>query len=424
MEQVQVKSLSEAIRVLKLGRATFYRYVDQGRITIERVYSGNELIYNVYKSPSQPKAAFSDKGALNQGGVAMVTQPSLNHQGINQSVSHAQFLDEWIAWKDEGVGTKAWSSSHKKKCLRYVGYFFKAHKQVSADNLEKFLIETPVLQWALRRAKHAAVSSYAKFLYKKKKVMTRTEYYEIRGLYPKKPKDYKRNIKIIHEEHIPPIMNSIRELYAADSYKVSLLTNLVIFLSETGVRISEAGSITLDNLFFNDDPEQAYVYLPEYITKNGKERYVPFSPEAQQAVREFLKVRPADVAFDQVFLFHHRVWGHTTIKPTSVGHIFEDVGEHCGVPFTAHSFRHYRVTTWANDPNISITDVQYWAGHETLAVTQGYVHVRGKQSVKAAFSKHSKDNGAIQVGNLLTMLDKLSGLSPEERKAFLGLAVS
>jgi integrase len=164
--------------------------------------------------------------------------------------------------------------------------------------------------------------------------------------------------------------------------------------------------------------------LPEYITKNGRERYVPFSPEAQQAVRAFLKVRPTDVAFDQVFLFYHRAWGYTTIKATSVGHIFEDVSEHSKVPFTAHAFRHYRITKWANDPNISITDVQYWAGHETLAVTQGYVHVRGKHSVKAAFSKHTSENGAIQMNNLLTMLDKLSNLSPEERKALLGLAVS
>lgn len=421
MEQVQAKSLSEAIKTLKLGRATFYRYVDQGKLVVERVYTETGLIYNVYKSPSQPKAAFSDKGALEQGGAAMASQPGLH---AIRSVSHVQFMDEWIAWKDEGIGTKGWSRSHKKKCLRYVGLFFKTYKYVSADNLEKFLVETPVIRWPLRRAKHAAVSSYAKFLYKKKKLLSRTEYYEIRGLYPKKPKDYKRDIKIIHGEHIPPILSAIQELYSFDSHKVALLTNLVIFLSETGVRISEAGAVTLENLFFNDDPEQAYIYLPEYITKNGRERYVPFSPAAQQAVRDFLKVRPNDVAFDQIFLFNHRVWGYTTIKPTSIGHIFEDVREQCKIPFTAHSFRHYRITAWANDPNISITDVQYWAGHETLAVTQGYVHVRGKQSVRAAFSKHSKDNGAVQVGNLMTMLDKLSDLSPEERKALLGLAVS
>jgi integrase len=357
MEQIQVRSLSEAIKILKLGRATFYRYTEQGKLSVERVYTENGLIYNIYKSPSQPKAAFSEKGALNSGGVAMVTQPNLTRQETSQSVSHAQFLDEWIAWKDEGVGTKAWSTSHKKKCLRYVGHFFKTYKQVSAENLEQFLIETPVLQWALRRAKHSAVSSYAKFLYRKKKLVSRNEYYEIRGLYPKKPKDYKRDIKLIHGEHIPAILESIQALYSSDAHKVSLLTNLVIFLSETGLRISEAGAITLDNLFFHEDPEQAYVYLPEYITKNGKERYVPFSPEAQQAIRAFLRIRPKDVAFDQVFLFNHRVWGYTTIKATSIGHIFEDVSEHCQVPFTAHSFRHYRITTWANDPNISITDV-------------------------------------------------------------------
>lgn len=418
------KSMSEAVRKLGIGRTSFYRYIEQGKITAERVYIGENQIYNVYKSPSQPKAAFSEKGALVTGGVAMVTQPNLTSQETSQSVSHAQFLEEWIAWKDEGVGTKSWSTSHKKKCLRYVGLFFKSFRQVSAENLEKYLVETPILQWSLRRAKHAAVSSYAKFLYRKKKVLNRTEYYEIRGLYPKKPKDYKRDIKIIHSEHIPAILNSIQELYSYDSYKVALLTNLVIFLSETALRISEAAAITLGNLSFNDDPEQAYIHLPEYITKNGRERYVPFSPEAQQAVRAFLRVRPNDVAFDQVFLFNHRAWGYTTIKATSVGHIFEDVSEHCKVPFTAHAFRHYRITKWANDPNISITDVQYWAGHETLAVTQGYVHVRGKHSVKAAFAKHSKDNGANQMGSLLTLLDKLSDLSPEERKALLGMAVS
>lgn len=437
MESIQATSMSEAARILNIARKSLYRYIDQGKLTVERVDTGSGMIYNVYQSPSQPQAAFSSQGAPTEGGVAMVTEPAFNQpEEINEptpDVPHLQLFDEWVSWKDEGVGTKTWSASHKKKCLRYTKRFFKTYNSVTYENLEKYLLETPIHQWALRRAKHSAVSSFAKFLYKKKRLMSRTEYYEIIGLYPKKPKDYKRDIKIITEEHLEPILKAIGVLYANDPYKVSMLRNLVVFLSETAVRISEAGSIVLNNLSFSDDPEESYVYLPEHITKNGKERYVPFSKKAQDAVREYLRVRPDDVAFDHVFLCHHRVWGYTTVKGTTIGHIFEDVSEQCNIPFTAHSFRHYRITKWANDPNISITDVQYWAGHETLMVTQGYIHVRGRQSIKAAFSKGAPKpaqqptlEGKSKLENLVQLLGKMETLniSPEEQLNMLKLMVT
>lgn len=423
MEQIQVRSLSEAIKALKLSRSTFYRYVDQGRIRLERVYKENELIYNVYQKPSQPKAALEESASEREATLDNGFSSHASVQPVETGTPHKKFLDEWIEWRDEGIGTRNWSASHKKRSVALVKKFFEKWEYVTPETAEKFLLETPVIQYSQRRCKHAAISSFAKFLLQKKRLMDRSVYFEIKALYPKKPKDYKRDIKIIHQEDIGPIMDAVSALFSHDSYKVTLLHSLIIFLSETGVRISEAGGLIKQNLCFNEDLEQAYVHLPEHITKNGKERYVPFSLEAQKAVREYFRIRPDDVAFDQVFLFNHRAWGYTTLKPTSVGHIFEKVSEQSKVPFTAHSFRHYRITAWANDPNISITDVQYWAGHETLTITQGYIHVRGRQSVRAAFSKQGNTN-ELKLGNLVDLLDKLSGLSPEERKAFLGLAVS
>ncbi|MBY0451254.1 MAG: site-specific integrase [Cyanobacteria bacterium] len=399
-EPFEVKSIKEIMKRLKINRDSYYFYVRDGQIVVERVYKENSLIYNVYQKPSQPKAALERTASEREATMdhecevvspepeqVTVDEPPVEELDTDQlKVPHKRFMDEWILWRDEGIGTKNWSASHKKRSVSLMKKFFGQWKYLTPEAAEEYLLQTPVASYSQRRCKHAALSSYAKFLNQKKKLINREAYFDIKALYPKKPKDYIRDIKIIHDEHIEPILNTIPKLYSHDAYKKTLLRSLIIFLSETAVRISEAAGLVSQNLVFNKDPRQAYVYLPEHITKNGKERYVPFSPKAQAAVKEYLQIRPTDTAFDQVFLFNHRVWGYSTLKPTSVGHIFTDMSNHCGIPFSAHTFRHYRITKWANDPKISVTDVQYWAGHESLMVTQGYIHVRGLHSIQAAFS--------------------------------------
>ena len=438
---LEALSLSEAAKTLKLGRTTFYRYIEQGKIAVERVDRDGQVIYNIYQKPSQPQAALDRTASEREATMESEAIPNVLNlpaqpvRLVEEAVSHAGFTDEWIEWRDEGIGTKNWSKNHKKRSVALMKKYFQQWDTVTPESAELFLLQTPVTSYSTRRCKHAAFSSFAKFLTQKKKMMDRATYFEIKALYPKKPKDYKREIKVIHEEHIEPILKAIAEVNAHDSYKVVLLRSLVIFLSETGVRISEAAGLVHQNMGFDDDLEQAYIHLPEHITKNGKERYVPFSAEAQAAVKEYLRVRPKETPLEQVFLFDHWAWGSTTLKPTSVAHNFKKVSDHCGIPFSAHAFRHYRITQWANDPGIAITDVQYWAGHETLMVTQGYIHIRGRHSIKAAYASKAPqapqavtepvaaDNNRIdKLVNLLEKMEHL-GLPPEEKqKVFLQLA--
>jgi integrase/recombinase XerD len=140
--------------------------------------------------------------------------------------------------------------------------------------------------------------------------------------------------------------------------------------------------LSISDLHFSDDSKKAFVRVR--CGKGGKERYVPFSMPAQEAIREYLKHRP-NVESNKLFWAYNPKYGYTPIIRDCVIRRMKQISDRCGIRFTAHSFRHYRITRWANSPKIPITMVQLWAGHSSLIVTQRYIHTRNEEALAFAF---------------------------------------
>jgi integrase len=222
------------------------------------------------------------------------------------------------------------------------------------------------------------VSSFAKFL-DQKGFLQAGEYQRIRGLYPKKSPYYQPIQKIIRKEDLEILIKTAMAGHVF--YQALLNKTLLIFLSETGLRVSEAAGLTLNDAQYCDIPAKAYIRT---FGKGGKWRLVPFSKLAQKTVSEYLRHRP-QVQSVALFLAFNPRHGHTPITSDGIIRRFKTLSEETGIPFSAHSLRHYRITEWASNPRIPITTVQKWAGHTTLTVTQRYIHITDDDALQAAF---------------------------------------
>lgn len=330
-------TVEDILKHTGIPRPTLYRLKKQGLLKITAVETDNGLVYQ-----------FED------------------HRRMNNSESLVQ---EWIAWREGGIGIKPWSPQTRKKYVRYLDKHLARYGSVSVSSLETHLMSIPATQPLKRIAIHAACSSFARFLKEKKGLLTHNDYCSIRLLYPKLSYDYKPSQQIISAEDLACILH----------YADYLDRAFIGFLSETGLRVGEACELKMQDLMFSDEPKLAKI--KDVVGKGGKSRVVPFSRKAQEFIREYLKIKPG-LYGDYVFVMKR---SRTKCLVETMGHRFERLSKRCGVPFSAHSFRHYRITIWANNPLIPITTTQKWAGHETLAITQRYIHTTDDMALAAAY---------------------------------------
>lgn len=298
-----------------------------------------------------------------------------------QKEDHDQYIDEWVQWREAGLYVRPWSKTYKRVQLIQLNLYFKKYKMVSHTNLAEWLSEIPPEKHSNRKDRHAAVSSLAKYL-SLKDIISQEECIKIKGIYPKKPPGYQPDQRVIYEEDLNALL--IEASKGHSSYQKLLNQTMLIFLSETGLRVSEACNLTREDIRFSDDPKQAFIKVKN--GKGGKSRVVPFSKAAQDCLRKYLDVLSIELQGKKIlFWSFNPKHGYTPLTGDCIGRRFQLLSQKTGIHFSAHSLRHYRITQWANNPRIPITVVQKWAGHSSLEVTQKYIHIRDEDALIAAF---------------------------------------
>jgi integrase len=296
--------------------------------------------------------------------------------------SHQRYMKAWIAWKEENLHIKSWQPRYKRDQVAYLKKYFAQFDEVSAENLETWLRAVPASQVTKRRHMHSCVSSIARYLYEQEKLITPEEYARIKMLYPKKPPGYEPKQVILFDEDLSTIKQNIDKYYEDREYMKLLVDTLITFLSETGVRVSELADIREEHLHFGELHQKPFVKVKG---KYGKTRKVPFSKKAQSAIKQYLVLRPSGINLDALFYVQNeknKIW--TGLKANWVTHEFQRFSAAIKIPFTPHSFRHYKVTKWANTPQIPINTVRLWAGHSSVTVTEKYIHTGDDDALAAA----------------------------------------
>ena len=165
----------------------------------------------------------------------------------------------------------------------------------------------------------------------------------------------------------------------------ALLKALVLFLYGTGLRISEALSLKISNLLWEGDRPVAL----RVLGKRDKERLVPLSPVAEEALRAWLPLRGK--VQGPVFALLHDYPRAKRGKAPSAAYVearFRAMALRVGLDpkrFTPHKLRHAYATALV-EAGVDLAAVKDLLGHETLATTGIYVHASRERLRRAVAS--------------------------------------
>ena len=160
---------------------------------------------------------------------------------------------------------------------------------------------------------------------------------------------------------------------------------LTLFLN-CGLRLAELCSLNLGDI----KPDGTMTVTG----KGNKERLVYLNSACQNAVQEYLAVRPGDNinAADRNALFVSR--NKRRISPKTVQHIVKSYLEKAGLGdqgFSTHKLRHTAATLMYQHGQVDIRVLKDILGHANLGTTQIYTHVSDKQ-IKNAVDKNPLSN--------------------------------
>ena len=208
------------------------------------------------------------------------------------------------------------------------------------------------------------------------------------------PKQTRTLPKVLTEGEVDTLIKSCTEMSnGADGVRLACLLELIY---ATGVRVSELVSLTLDAIQDNGN------YL--VVTgKGGRERIVPLSQPAKEALNGYLEVRNNFIAPHRKnrqakWLFPSRTseLGHLTRQ--RFAQLLKDLAEFSGVDadrVSPHILRHAFATHLLNH-GADLRSVQKMLGHADIATTQIYTQILDEQAKKEVSDKHPLSTGTTK----------------------------
>lgn len=143
--------------------------------------------------------------------------------------------------------------------------------------------------------------------------------------------------------------------------------SIVIFMLNTGLRLSETIALDLDDLEISERKGKVLIRQG----KGNKERVVPMNTDARDAVREWLKARPQSNC--------KRLWlavegvEDQGLTCRTVQRILKRYGQEASIPnLTPHVLRHTFAKNCINK-GVGVEQVAQLLGHESLNTTQIYI---------------------------------------------------
>jgi site-specific recombinase XerD len=143
---------------------------------------------------------------------------------------------------------------------------------------------------------------------------------------------------------------------------------MFLIMLRCGLRIAEVAGLRLTDLYL-EEPRPRMVARG----KGSRERSTYLSPQAEGALRAYLKQRPL-AASDFVFLSYQL----NGLSTTAIHDRLILYRKQAGIEITAHRLRH----TFANDllsADVPVTTIQKLLGHRWLETTQIYVTANDKR---------------------------------------------
>jgi site-specific recombinase XerD len=183
----------------------------------------------------------------------------------------------------------------------------------------------------------------------------------------------------------PPRVLTIMEYRALrDVSRVDVrLYSIIELLLQTGIRIGELASLTLDDIRESKDAKITYLYIKPL--GNHSARKVPLNKSAYNAIQEYLKIRP-ETEDDALFITKNgRPLLVRNIR-TTIDKAFEKAGiKSAKVNDLRNTFIAHHLAN-----GVSLVTVSKLVGHKRLSTTEKYLNLINKDS-KEETAKKLKD---------------------------------
>ncbi len=183
------------------------------------------------------------------------------------------------------------------------------------------------------------------------------------------PSQRKRLPKYLSLEECITLLSSIEGEYAARDYCI-----IIIFLN-CGLRLSELVGINLNHI--KGDSLRV-------IGKGDKERTVHLNKSCLDALNEYMKVRPNNIAKDKQALFISRQGNRISGKTIQAN--FQKYLKMSGLEgkgYSIHKLRHTAATLMYQHGGVDLRLLKEILGHQNLATTEIYTHVASDQITEA-----------------------------------------
>ena len=215
-----------------------------------------------------------------------------------------------------------------------------------------------------RARKVAALKSFFNFIHAKAKIIETNPAADLES-----PKIIKRLPRYLEIDESKQLLSSIDGEQKERDFAI-----ITLFLN-CGMRLSELVGINIKNI--RDDKLTV-------IGKGDKERVIYLNAACQNAIAEYLNVRPKDNVKDRNALFLSK--RKQRISNNMVQRIVKRYIMQAGLDpdkYSAHKLRHTAATLMYKYGNVDIRALQDILGHESISTTEIYTHLDEKH-LKAA----------------------------------------
>ena len=183
------------------------------------------------------------------------------------------------------------------------------------------------------------------------------------------PSQRKRLPKYLTLEECIQLLSAIEGSYAVRDYCIT-----VLFLN-CGIRLSELVGINMNDIKGDN---------LRVIGKGDKERHIHLNKSCTDAIAEYLKVRPNNIAKDHQALFisrHGNRISTKTVQANMKKYLKMSGLEEKG--YSVHKLRHTAATLMYQHGGVDLRILKEILGHQNLATTEIYTHIASEQIDKA-----------------------------------------
>jgi site-specific recombinase XerD len=145
---------------------------------------------------------------------------------------------------------------------------------------------------------------------------------------------------------------------------------MVEVLLQTGLRVSELVALELGDVVWSESNTVAYLNIRQ--GKGKKDRRVPLNSVAEKALKRWVKVRPKEAEYANVFLSKR---SQKPLYPADVRQMLHKYYRRAAIQgASVHTLRHTFCTQHAA-AGTNLVVIQRAAGHASLTTTQRYLHL-------------------------------------------------